>query len=274
MKAPVAMLALLDEATGLAPAWRDNVIVPLLILLVGLVVGTGVTFLAMVINASRAHRLAGRPRLARPELAVRSRRPTSPAGVPPARWLAIKLSNPRAVQTALGLHHPMPCSWEEGLSLVQDHKLFISPAVQGWILVMGPHLPDPADDVDRCFCFLLSVSRKLGQVQFFSLSRVLNHHAWAWVEQGRVQRAYAWAGKTIWNQGRLTRAEVDVGLVCFDYTDAAGQIDFAHPDPAALNVERIPLLAARWSVDPAAIDGGMLREARGIAGELSKSRAH
>src|SRR5215467_13300116 len=110
----------------------------------------------------------------------------------PGRWLAIKSHNLRTVQSALGLHNPKPCSWLEGLAA--DEKLFIAPPVKGWILVIGSGLPDPSEDVDVCFRFLLDISRKLGQVQFFSASPILHHHAWVRADRGHVQRAYAWAG--------------------------------------------------------------------------------
>src|SRR6185295_7557650 len=108
----------------------------------------------------------------------------------------------------LRLNNPTPCSWEEGLARAQGHKLFISPPVGGWILVMGSDLPDPGDDVDKCFRFILDLSRKLGHVQYFSANRVVDHHSWAQAEQGRVLRAYAWAGRTVWHQGKMTRAEI------------------------------------------------------------------
>jgi hypothetical protein len=137
---------------------------------------------------------------------------------------------------------------------------------------MGSKLPDPAEDVDRTFRFILSLSRKVGQVQFFSLNRVVGHHAWVQADRGAIQRAYAWAGKTLWNQGNRTRAEVDLGMKCYDYAEPAERCGFSSNDPVAANTERLPLLAARWSVDPAAIDSRMLKEAQGIAGELSRSR--
>ena len=73
-------------------------------------------------------------------------------------------------------------------------------------------MPDPAVDVDACFRFVVDLSRKLGQVQFFSASRILHHHAWVRVEGGRVVRAYAWAGETLWSQGLRTPAEKELGM--------------------------------------------------------------
>ena len=181
----------------------------------------------------------------------------------PAAWLAIRSRNLHAVQTALGLHNPRPCTWIEGI--VREQKFFIAPPVNGWILVVGSGLPDAGDDVDATFRFLLNLSRKLGQVQFFAADRVLGHHAWAMVEAGRVVRAYAWAGQTHWNQGVKTRAELELGLKCFRYFEGPERLSFGQTDVIALNTEKVPLLAARWSLDPASIDERLLVRSHGIS---------
>ena len=188
----------------------------------------------------------------------------------PCRWLAIKGHHPMDVQAALHLNQPMPCSWEEGLIEARERKLFISPPVAGWILVVGSSLPDPTEDVDECYHFLTNLSRKLGQIQFFSANRVLNHHAWALIDKGRVFRAYAWAGETLWNQGQPTAAEKDLKMCCLDY--ASGRVGFEQKDSLALNTERVPLLASRWSVDPTSIDERQFKSGYGITGELSHSK--
>jgi len=188
----------------------------------------------------------------------------------PYCWLAIKSRNPLAVQAALGLNNPRRCSWAEGLVVASEKKFFISPPVDGWILVIGSALPDPADDVDACYRFVLDLSRQLGHVQFFSASRILNNHAWVKVETGRVLRAYAWAGKTLWKQGLKTVAETELGLKCFDYLEATEHTFFELPETVIANVEKVPLLAARWSIDPASIDERFFKQARGIAGEPSR----
>jgi hypothetical protein len=188
--------------------------------------------------------------------------------VRPSSWLAIKSRNVLAVQSALGLNNPKPCSWLEGI--VGDEKLFIAPPIRGWILVMGSGLPDPADDIDLCFRFLMGLSRKLGHVQFFNANPVLQHQAWVRAEAGRVVRAYAWAGKTLWNQGSQTTAEKELDMISLDYGQSAERASFNQPDILAANVDRVPLLAARWSLDPAGIDERLLEHERGIAGELSR----
>jgi hypothetical protein len=185
----------------------------------------------------------------------------------PGCWLAIKSRSVSAVQAAFGLHNAKRCSCLQGLS--GEEKLFIAPPVRGWIVVTGSGLPEPSDDVDSCFRFVLDLSRRLGHVQFFSVSRVLQHHAWVQADKGRVVRAYAWAGRTLWQQGRRTPAERELDLKCFDYTEAATRDGFGSSDSIALNVDKLPLLAARWSLDPARIDERFLEHATGVAGDPS-----
>lgn len=186
----------------------------------------------------------------------------------PACWLAIKTRNIEAVQTALGLHNPRPCSWIEGLA--GHEKLFIAPPVCGWVLVTGSGLPEPGEDVDECFKFVANLSRKLGQVQYFCASRILHHHAWVRAERGRILRAYAWAGRTVWHQGRQTSAEKELNLKCFDYWDANDHVLFRRPEDVVANTEKVPLLAERWSLDPGRLEQRLLETARGIAGEPSR----
>jgi len=188
----------------------------------------------------------------------------------PCRWLAIRGEHLHAVQEALHLHHAVPCSWVEGLVEAQEDKLFIAPPISGWILVVGSGLPGPFDDVDRCFHFLCDLSRKLGGVQLFNVNRVLNYHAWVSFEKGRVQRAYAWAEKTLWNQGAMTAAERELEMRCFDY---GNDLVYLQREALGANLEKIAQLAARWSVDPGSISEPNWSSANGIVGEISHSRS-
>jgi hypothetical protein len=272
--AMVSISAMLADAAGNISAWRDSdLIAALLILVLGVALGIGVTCFLLVLNFLRKNRTVNRPPMRRRELVPRERRVPVPLFQLPGRWLAVRSTNPMLVQAALGLHNPIPCSWEEGLAVANEQRLFISPPLNGWILVMGSNLPDPCDDVDKCFRFLMDLSRKLGQVQFFSLNRPVNHHSWAQLDQGAVVRAYSWAGRTLWNQGKITRAELELGLKCYGYGEGEERIDFGRPDPAAINTERLPLLAARWSLDPTSIDARLLKENSGIAGKISRLKA-
>jgi hypothetical protein len=124
--------------------------------------------------------------------------------------------------------------------------------------------------VDGCFRFLLGLSRKLGHIQYFSANRILNHHAWVRAEAGRIVRAYAWADRTVWNQGVKTRAELELGLKCLQYFESPERSLFGAPEILTTNTEKVPLLASRWSLDPASIDERVIDHAVGIAGEPSQ----
>jgi hypothetical protein len=164
----------------------------------------------------------------------------------------------------LGLQHAEPCSWAEGLA--GGHEFFISPRVNGWVIVTGLGLPNPTDDVDATFLFLTALSRQLGHVQYFYASRLLHHHAWARLDDGCVTRAYAWAGETVWNQGTETLPEIDADVKLFGYGDPTATIL-----DSETNFDKVPQLAARWSLDPAAVKLNSHQQFIGIAGETALS---
>ena len=82
---------------------------------------------------------------------------------------------------------------------------------------------------------------------------------------GGVTRAYAWAGETVWTQGVKTLPEIELGLKCFGYGENP-----ASNESAEVNIRKVPLLAARWSLDPAGIDERLFDHAHGIAGEPTR----
>jgi len=186
----------------------------------------------------------------------------------PVLWMAVRATDPKTVQAALGLNQPIPCSWTEGMT--GERSFFIGPPVNGWIIVTGSGLPNPSCDVDECFRFLARISGQLGQVQLFHADRILHHHAWARAESGVVTRAYAWAGETIWNQGAKTPAEIELSMKCFGYGEDPNADSWAAVEWTAANVGKVPLLATRWSLDPARINERARKHADGIAGESSR----
>jgi hypothetical protein len=192
----------------------------------------------------------------------------------PRAWLAIKSDNPLEIQAALRLHRALPCSWSEGVELTAEDKLFISPPIAGWILVFGASLPEPAEDVDRFYRFVVDLSRRTGLVQYFHADRAVAHHAWVKVMNGEVVRAYAWADETLWTQGDVTQAERDLKLFCLPYGAKAEARLLGRPDRFHANCEKVGALAARWSVDPKSVDETLINERLGIAGELSHPKPH
>jgi hypothetical protein len=66
----------------------------------------------------------------------------------------------------------------------------------------------------------------------------------------------------------LEAVQSALGLKCYDYLERCERLSFSQPDTSMSNTERVPLLAARWSIDPARIGGQFLEHGRGISGEL------
>jgi hypothetical protein len=64
---------------------------------------------------------------------------------------------------------------------------------------------------------------------------------------------------------------MDLGLKCpdYDYPTQLSLDKIESPDAMAANSEKIPALAARWSLDPAEIDERFLEHEPGISGEPS-----
>ncbi len=176
----------------------------------------------------------------------------APLPVPlPGRWMAVRSGNAPHVRESLGLD-ALCVPWSEALSRAGERRLFVSAAVSGWTFVVGRGLPDPVQDVDALYRFLAKASRSVGEVQFFSMDRVLGHHAWARLRDGQVLRGYAWSGTTEWNEGRLTVEERLLDLRCHDYGEGTPAEWTGGATPEAENSERVPLLARRWGMDLAA----------------------
>jgi hypothetical protein len=171
------------------------------------------------------------------------------SAIRPASWLAVRSLEAEAVRA----------------TLPDNDEFFISPRVNGWVVITGPGLPSPSDDVDACHLFLTAVSRAFGHVQYFHMEKFSAHHAWARVDDGCVTRAYAWAGETVWNQGAITLAENALDFKCPGYGEDSEIGFWKAKENAAANMEKIPLLAARWSLDPE-----ILQRAGRIGGKSSR----
>ena len=210
-----------------------------------LALGVAVMVFGWMIFLQRRHRMAETLRPDAREIPS----PRAIQAIRPSTWLAVRTLEPEAVRA----------------TLADKTAFFISRRMNGWVIVTGPGLPDPGDDVDACHLFLTALSRELGHVQFFHMEKFSAQHAWARMDEGCVTRAYAWAGETVWNQGATTLAENGLGMKCPGYGEDSEIGFWTMKKNSMANVEKIPLLAARWSVDPE-----ILQRAGGITGESSR----
>lgn len=189
----------------------------------------------------------------------------------PARWMAVRAKSVREVRNALELSNATPCRIEDGLAGNHQQALFLAPPINGWVLITGPGVPDPTEDVDEVYHLLRALSIKLGAAQFFSFNRAFGHHAWAWARGGGIVRAFAWSGQTLWNEGEITPAEISFRMRCPGYQDPPPTSTRAQENFLA-NLDKVPLLAAQWSVDPVSVHQQQ-PNAIGVAGEFTRIRS-
>lgn len=258
-----------------AGAQGDDLVAYLLLLLLAAVIVLGAMCFLLVL-----HFLGQRRREQAAELRA-ARNPESPAAsvawrnngvlLVPARWMAIRAATVREVRNALELSNATPCSIEDGLAGNHQQALFLAPPVNGWVLMTGPGVPDPVTDIDEVYHLVRALSIKLGSAQFFSFNRALGHHGWAWARGGGIVRAFAWADRTLWNEGHPTPAEVAFRMRCPGYDDPPPRTALARETILA-NVDKVPLLAAQWSVDPVSVHQ-QLPHAIGVTGEFVRVRS-
>jgi hypothetical protein len=266
--------AVLGENVASIPSAGDDMVACLLLLLVASVVVLGAVCLLLVLHFVNQRR---RDSLALAESAEPT--PATPAPpwlaggmlLVPARWMAVRASTVREVRNALELSNATPCRIEDGLAGNHHKALFLAPPTHGWVLITGPGVPDPAEDIDEVFHLLRALSIKLGAAQFFGFNRSLGHHAWAWARGGGIVRAFAWAGHTLWNEGDPTPAESALRLRCPDYLDSLSASPNTQ-DAVLSNIDKVHLLAARWSVDPVSVHQQQ-PNAIGVAGEFIRIRS-
>ncbi len=250
----IDLVVMLEQAQCLsltAPSFREeDLIAYSLLLLLGLVVALGGICIVLVLHWLKTRHF--QQPLSKSKTSHKQEPPeVCPAYFdPPKRWLAIKQNEVESVQRALKLRNLRPCSLEEGFRLNEEHSLFLTPSLDGWVLVMGPVLLQLSEEPDLCFHFMRRISYKLGLVQFFEADRIVNHHSWVLASDGDIIRAYSWNGETVWNQGKRTSAEKRLGLVCLDYGEMEPTSVVTASEPIKSNVEKIHLLAREWSLDP------------------------
>jgi hypothetical protein len=250
----------------------EDIVAYLLLLLLAAVIVLGAVCFLLILHfvAQRRRENAGELRAeASPSTPIAWR--NSGVLLVPARWMAVRALTVREVRKALELSNATPCSIEDGLAGNHQQALFLAPPVNGWVLITGPGVPDPGLDVDEVYHLLRALSIRLGAAQFFSFNRALGHHGWAWARGGGIVRAFAWAGRTVWNEGEMTAAERTFRMRCPDYEDPPPRSALAR-EAILANVDKVPLLAARWSIDPVSVHQ-QLPHAIGVTGEFTRIRS-
>jgi hypothetical protein len=153
-------------------------------------------------------------------------------------WLAIAADDPHRAIDALGVRGASAISWSDGLERAygshSSRDVFITPSIEGWVLVVGPAISELGADS------IVELSKKLDtQVCRFSTHRVVGHDAWIRADRGRLVRAYEYTnGRIVEERGEISAEEIEYGLA----------------DGAPEQETTVFALADDWSIDPSTLD--------------------
>jgi hypothetical protein len=140
-------------------------------------------------------------------------------------WFAVKAADPTSVLEALELGEGTPANWASGIAASYENTpsgdswAFVSPPIDGWILVVGASLPYPTieahNDTGKKFDKLLSrLMKRFDDVQFFGSHRVVGFVTWARALNGAPKRIFGFAdGAVLANVGSQTAEEAKLGFL-------------------------------------------------------------
>jgi hypothetical protein len=148
-------------------------------------------------------------------------------------WFAVLTKDGQRLGGHFGLKQLMRCNWTAGIEYAFKDGAFITPAVDGWTMVVGTDLPlvDYAEGREEVFQLLQDLSKEFGEAQFFMSYLSVGAEGWIRARNGVVERAYA----------------VEEGKVLFDEGTREVDEDPDAPSPAAR-------MAGIWSVNPETLE--------------------
>ena len=132
-------------------------------------------------------------------------------------WLAVEHATPLEVADALGLDERVSMDWTGGTAAAYRWGVFVARPTPTWTIAHSRiHLPYPLDATSPEFPqWLLSLSTRLGDLQFFTTDRIGDFHAWARIDDGRLTRAYCFIGErgeVPHHLGERTDIETEIGV--------------------------------------------------------------
>ncbi len=166
-------------------------------------------------------------------------------------WLCIKNATPQKVIKVLGLKNDQRANWESGLKAIYEgfmEKVFVSPLINGYVLVIG-YIPfGVKKTVKEELSVLDKLAEEFEEMSCFTTQDTVDIHVWAKYVSGKMKRGYGWLGESgvvYLNEGNLTPEEHKLGFTNL-ITDTEcdwEKVDF--PD-----VEHVHAMAKIWGIAP------------------------
>lgn len=201
-------------------------------------------------------------------------------------WFAIRTTEVDAVLQALQMGEGRQANWSSGIEAAYSCRVggfdkdlaFVTPPVEGWVMVAGAALPYPVmhtDDrhggigaaFDQLFARLCA---SFSEVQFFGSDRRVGFVAWARHRRGEADRIFAFGdGEVYANVGAQSADETGLGMPDLNGLAPEQATEKLFEGELSLPDEDLPLqLAQRWSVNPGMLEQMSLPPSCGRVVEL------
>ncbi|MEN1679780.1 MAG: hypothetical protein AAGJ46_09305 [Planctomycetota bacterium] len=176
-------------------------------------------------------------------------------------WLAVKAGEHSTVVDALPINEVHVANWRTGLEAISRGHTYVTPVLDGWVLVASKNLPRHEESGENPL--VLELARRFEEVQFFASHE--EHDClflWSRFRGGEEERTFIFsieqAAGVACERGRPSAEEVELGLTSFDYKNR----------PELSDVQR---LASKWSIAPQSLGDLGLPEGVGTVGLIRQS---
>lgn len=170
-------------------------------------------------------------------------------------WLTVKTTDPKELAEFLEISKLKPSNWASGAEAAYNDSVFISPAIDGWVVVLGTEITDPTHDEAKELFERLS--KRYGECQFFLTHRSVEYHAWVLAKEGEIKRSYVYFAEegTLEYLGTPTPFEEKCLLVNTFSEESKAEDYWEHPDLCIPDEELVMDIAESWSsVNPRRLD--------------------
>lgn len=184
------------------------------------------------------------------------------------KWMAIKSNDKKKVAEFLGLKNIEKSNWKEGVSFGYKNGIFVTPEINGWILVLGLDVSDLETESTKKL--LKNVSKQFGECQIFLTHRVVDYHFWGLAKDGNIERLYSFIGESGENliiEGKPTEIEKQYNFVNTFSEESKKENYWKRKDLDFPYEDSVMEIAEAWSINPTKIEDYQNVKGIGLIGQ-------
>lgn len=184
------------------------------------------------------------------------------------KWIAVKSCNKEEVAKFLNLKKVKESNWEDGIKYGYEKGIFITPEINGWILVLGIDISDL--DMNETRELLETVSTKFDECQIFLTQRTIEYHFWGLAKKGKIERLYSFfieSEESLLNVGEPTAVEKKYRFINSLSKKVNNYEHYEGEDVKFPNEQIVMEIAENWSINPTKIKEYKNLEGIGLIGK-------